>query len=147
MITKMIRARTFIFSAVAAALFPLLTQAQVPADLAEKKDFSAGRASSTDPKLRNGDARRIDPGQTLPLLDVQGNGRITHVWFTIDSPSQEHLRELVLRMTWDDASRPAIECPIGDFFAQGHGKYVEFQSAPIDVGAHMELNCYWTMPF
>ena len=120
---------------------------QVPADLAAKKEFSAARASSTDPKGRNGDARRIDPGQTLTLVDAKGSGRITHIWFTISSPSPEHLRELVLRMTWDDATRPAVECPIGEFFAQGHGKYVEFASAPVVVGARNALNCYWPMPF
>ena len=117
-------------SAAMIALLPSMSVAQVPADLASKKDFSAGRASSTDPNGRNGDSRSINPGQSLTLMDVNGSGRITHIWFTIASPSPEHLRELVLRMTWDDAARPAVECPIGDFFAQGHGKYVEFQSAP-----------------
>jgi len=147
MTTKIFRRTMLILSAAVIALLPSISVAQVPADLATKKDFSAGRASSTDPNGRNGDARRIDPGQTLTLMDVQGDGRITHVWFTIDSPSPEHLRELVLRMTWDDATRPAVECPIGDFFAQGHGKYVEFQSAPVVVGARNALNCYWPMPF
>jgi hypothetical protein len=121
--------------------------AQLPTDLAGKKDFVAGRASSKDPKGHNADSRRIEPGETLTLLDVQGPGRITHLWFTINSPSPDHLRELVLRMTWDQASHPAVECPIGDFFAQGHGKYVEFTSAPIAVGARHALNCYWPMPF
>jgi hypothetical protein len=120
---------------------------QVPGDLALKKDFSAGRASSTDPKGRNADSRPIAPGQTLTLMDVQGNGRITHIWFTISSRSPEHLRELVLRIFWDGASRPAVECPIGDFFALGHGKYVEFESAPVMIGAQKALNCYWPMPF
>src|SRR5205823_1900601 len=124
---------------IAAAVLPLVlaagVTAQVPTDLGSKKDFSAGRASSTDPKGRNGDSRRIDPGQTLTLMDVKGAGKVTHIWFTINSPSPEHLRELVLRMTWDDAAHPAVECPVGDFFAQGHGKYVEFQSAPVAVGA------------
>ncbi len=130
-----------------ASLAPQVAFAQLPADLAAKKEFTAGRASSTDPNGRNGDARRIEPGQTYTLADITGNGRIEHIWFTIASPSHEHLRELVLRMTWDDASKPAVECPVGDFFAQGHGKYVEFQSAAVSVGSRMALNCYWPMPF
>jgi hypothetical protein len=135
-----------ILVALVAALATLTCEAQL-SGLASKKTFSAGRASSTDPNGRNGDARRINPGQTLTLMDVQGAGRVTHIWFTIASPSSDHLRELVLRMTWDDTSRPAVECPIGDFFAQGHGKYVEFTSAPVSIGAHNALNCYWPMPF
>jgi Protein of unknown function (DUF2961) len=129
------------------ALLPVTLVGQLPADLPAKKDFTASRASSTDPRGRNGDARRIDPGQTLTLMDVKGAGRVTHIWFTISSPAPDHLRELVLRMTWDDATRPAVECPIGDFFAQGHGKYVEFASAPVAIGARNALNCYWPMPF
>jgi hypothetical protein len=141
------RLAILIFSAAAILLLPSGAAAQIPDDLASKKDFSAGRASSTDPRGQNGDSRPINAGQTLTLMDVKGSGRITHIWFTINSPSPEHLRELVLRMTWDDAARPAVECPVGDFFAQGHGKYVEFQSAAVVLGARNALNCYWPMPF
>jgi hypothetical protein len=140
-------ARTFVLLSAVLTLFTVGTLAQVPGNLAARKTFTAGRASSTDPKGHNGDARRIEPCATLTLMDVKGSGRVTHIWFTISSPSADHLRELVLRMTWDDASRPAVECPIGDFFAQGHGKYVEFSSAPIAIGARNALNCYWPMPF
>src|SRR5579862_4455866 len=141
------RMTDFILSVSLFALLPSLAVAQLPTDLAAKKDFSAARASSVDPKGHNGDSRRIDPGQTPTLMNVQGVGRVVHIWFTINSPSAEHLRELVLRMTWDDAARPAVECPVGDFFAQGHAKYVEFQSAPVTVSPHNALNCYWPMPF
>lgn len=120
---------------------------QVPADLADVKDFAAWRSSSADPTGGNADFRPMSPGQTLTVLDVKGSGRITHIWFTIAAESKDHLREMVIRMTWDDAQKPAVECPIGDFFAQGHGKYVEFASSPISVGARMALNCYWPMPF
>jgi hypothetical protein len=128
-------------------LLALPAPAQVPDNLSTKKDFQAGRASSRDPNGRNADARRIEPGATLTLADIKGAGRIEHLWFTIASPSPDHLRELVLRMTWDEAVKPAVECPIGEFFAQGPGKYVEFSSAPVAVGSHNALNCYWPMPF
>jgi hypothetical protein len=120
---------------------------QVPGDLAVKRDFQTWRASSADPTGKNADMRRVEAGTTCTVADIHGAGTITHIWFTISAPSKEHLRELVIRMTWDDAKTPAVECPIGDFFAQGHAKYVEFASAPISVGARMALNCYWPMPF
>ena len=134
MTTKMNRYIALALSAAAIALLPLPANAQLPANLASKKNFSAGRASSTDPRGHNGDSRSIEPGATLPLMDVTGSGRVTHMWFTINSPSPEHLRELVLRMTWDDASRPAVECPIGDFFAQGHASTGEFSESVLDLG-------------
>ncbi|MFI5386948.1 MAG: glycoside hydrolase family 172 protein [Fimbriimonadales bacterium] len=128
--------------------FSAFVSAQVPEDLATKKDFRALRSSSTDPNHRNGDARSIGPGQTLTVADVHGSGRFTHLWMTIAARSgPEALRELVIRMTWDDAATPAVECPVGDFFAQGPGKYVEYRSAPVSVGGQMALNCYWPMPF
>lgn len=131
----------------ATVLLPIVAQSQVPEDLAVKKDYRSFKASSADPTGKNGDARHIDPGQTITLADIKGAGRMTHLWITIAAQSEDHLRELVLRMTWDDAATPAVECPIGDFFAQGPAKYVEYHSAPVSVGGQMALNCYWPMPF
>ena len=121
--------------------------AQVPTDLAERKDFTAHRASSTDPNLHNADFRPIEPGQTITLADVRGAGRFEHLWFTIAGESPDAAREVVLRAYWEDAKTPAVECPMCDFFAQGPGHYVEFRSAPVSVGGQQALNCYWPMPF
>jgi len=129
------------------ALLTVPAFAQVPDDLANRKSFRALRSSSTDPNLHNGDSRPIPPGGVLKIADIEGSGRLTHFWCTIAAEDKDHLRALVLRMTWDDATTPAVECPIGDFFAQGPGKYVEYHSAPVSVGGSMALNCYWPMPF
>lgn len=121
--------------------------AQVPADLAEAKAFRALRIASTDPQRRNADFRRIEPGATLELGAIEGHGRLTHLWFTINARSPDHLRELVLRIYWDGAAKPAVECPLGDFFGLGFGQYVEYKSAPIAIGGIKALNAYWPMPF
>src|SRR5438552_3695469 len=112
------------------SLFAAPLQAQVPEDLAQPKSFRALRISSTDPKFKNGDFPPIAPGATLELGRIEGSGRITHMWFTINGKSPDHLRELVLRVYWDGADKPAIECPLGDFFGLGFGRYVEYKSAP-----------------
>jgi hypothetical protein len=125
---------------------PGLLCAQVPADLAQVKNFRALRLASTDPKFKNADYRRIEPGATLDLGRIEGVGRITHMWFTINARG-DHLRELVLRIYWDGAAKPAVECPLGDFFGLGFGKYVEYKSAPIAIGGIKALNSYWPMPF
>ncbi len=132
---------------VALLLLPSLSLGQALINLDAKKDFVALRASSADPSGKNGDMIRIEPGQTATIADIKGAGRITHMWFTIASPSKEHLREIVLRITWDDADKPAVECPIGDFFVQGHGQYVEFTSLPVCMNPGRSLNCFWPMPF
>jgi len=120
--------------------------AQVPEDLGHPKQFRALRLASTDPNFKNADYRRIAPGATLELGRIKGSGQITHMWFTI-SAKGDHLRELVLRAYWDGAKKPAIECPLGDFFGLGFGRYVEYKSAPVAIGGVKALNCYWPMPF
>ncbi len=130
---------------VLAAARPLV--AQVPEDLAQPKAFRAYRLASTDPNHRNGDSRPIAPGATLELGRIEGHGQITHIWFTIAAKSEDHLRQLVLRIYWDGAEKPAVESPLGDFFGLGFGRYVEYKSAPIAIGAVKALNCYWPMPF
>jgi hypothetical protein len=136
-----------LWAALLAVAFPVTSLGQGLSDLDKVQDYVSGRISSTDPAGHNGDARAVEPGQTLKLGEVRGAGEFTHLWFTIAARDADHLRELVLRITWDDASRPAVECPMGDFFAQGPGKYVEFTSVPVSVGSQMALNCYWPMPF
>ena len=68
--------------------------AQGLSDLDFKKDFRAMRSSSVDPNGKNGDSRPLAPGETLKIMDVQGPGHITHIWFTIAAQSRDHLREL-----------------------------------------------------
>ena len=123
-------------------------RAQVPEDLAGRKDFKALRSSSADPTGGNADMRRMAPGETLTVADIKGAGRITHLWFTIAAPSKDHLRELVIRIVWDDAAKPAVECPIGDFFAQGHGGNRQVrQRGGERRRADRAGDGYWPMPF
>ena len=146
--TKTNRLTTLVLAAAVLSLLPSIAVAQLPADLASRKDFSARAGFEHRPQRDdNGDSRAIDPGQTLTLMDVKGSGRVTHIWFTINSPSPEHLRELVLRMTWDDATRPAVECPVGDFFAQGHAQICRVPKRGRGGRLSQCLNCYWPMPF
>jgi len=128
-------------------IVPASLNAQVPESLAQPAAFRALRLSSTAPNFDNADFRYIAPGATLELGRIKGHGRITHMWFTISAQSGDHLRELVLRAFWDGAERPAIECPLGDFFGLGFGRYVEYKSAPIAIGGIKAMNCYWPMPF
>jgi hypothetical protein len=89
---------------------------------------------------------------TVTLADIRGAGSIRHIWFTINSPSPFHLRELVLRMYWDGETEPSVEVPIGDFFGTGFEmgddgqKYHSWWSLPITV-QDRAMNCYFDMPF
>jgi hypothetical protein len=56
-------------------------------------------------------------------------------------------RLFILRFYWDDETEPSIECPLGDFFACGLGKYCQISSLPVCVNPGSAFNCYWQMPF
>lgn len=118
--------------------------------LSTLKDFRAMRASSSDPNWENGngDARPIAPGETLTLAELQGPGKIAHIWFTIADNERFYGKLLLLRMYWDGETTPSVECPINDFFCQGHGLDVQVDSMPIRVTSDGRAhNCYWPMPF
>jgi len=115
--------------------------------LTQPHDYVQKRVSSYDRSGANADARPIAPDATLDLLDVSGPGVITHIWITIASPEQFHLKKLVLRMYWDGEATPSVETPIGDFFGLGLGEYFLYQSVPLAVAADKALNSFFPMPF
>lgn len=85
----------------------------------------------------------VQPGETITLANVQGEGAITHIWMT---PTGSW-RQQILRFYWDDSEVPAVECPMGDFFASGWGVYSQINSLAVCVNPGSAFNCYWRMPF
>lgn len=65
----------------------------------------------------------IASGQTVTLAEIEGPGAINHIWITVDAKTTDAdcfvLRDLVLRMYWDDEDEPSVESPLGDFSAVG----------------------------
>jgi hypothetical protein len=132
-------------------LLPSLAIAGGLADLAAVTDHASHRASSADPTGGNDDSLvSFVPGETRTLLDTDGPGRITHIWFTAARFGNHAtlLRDVVIRMYWENSPVPSVEVPLGDFFALGHGRQYTLTSAPICVGDNPRaMNCYWPMPF
>jgi hypothetical protein len=85
----------------------------------------------------------IEPGETRVLADIQEAGAIQQIWMTPTG----HWRFSILRIYWDGAETPAVECPVGDFFACGWNKYAQVSSLPVCVNPGSAFNCYWEMPF
>jgi hypothetical protein len=115
--------------------------------MARLRDYKSRRSSSWDQTGGNRDCVRLEPGQSVTVLEERGAGVITHIWFTISSADKWHLKNLVLRAWWEDETTPSIEAPIGDFFGLGLGEYFTYQSALLDVAPMKALNCYFQMPF
>jgi hypothetical protein len=124
-----------------------------PVELDSLTRLHAGRpmrASSSDANWQSGnrDSRPIKPNETLIMADVDGPGVITHIWLTINASDLRVGRTLVMRMYWDGQDEPAVESPLGDFFAVGHGVRRYVDSLPVSVTSDgRAFNCYWAMPF
>src|SRR5687767_2072958 len=86
---------------------------------------------------------RIKPGETFTMGHIKGSGAIQHIWLT---PAGD-MRKMILRMYWDDEKSPSVECPVGDFFACGWGRYAQVSSLAVCVNPGSAFNCYWEMPF
>jgi len=85
----------------------------------------------------------IKSGETFTLADIKGPGAIQQIWMT----PAGNWRYMILRFYWDGEKEPSVECPVGDFFACGWGKYAQVSSLPICVNPGSAFNCYWEMPF
>ena len=116
-------------------------------DVTRQQTYIPHRASSTDPKGANADFRSVEPGATLTVLDTDGPGTVSHIWFTIADGESYSLKRIVLRMYWDGEATPSVESPIGDFFGLGLGEYHNWQSEMLSVGSDKSLNCFFPMPF
>ena len=86
----------------------------------------------------------IPAGETYTLADIRGPGAIQSLWITGDV----HHRYSILRIHWDDQEQPSVECPLGDFFCNGWGKYAQISSLAVCLNpGRGAMNCYWPMPF
>ena len=116
-------------------------------DLTRPQNYKLVRVSSYDPTGGNADMRHIGVGETLTILDVDGPATLTHIWFTLWSNEDYHLKKLVLRIYWDHEKTPSVETPLGDFFGLGLGEYHVWESELLSVANEHALNSFFPMPF
>ncbi|PZF86283.1 glycoside hydrolase family 172 protein [Jiangella anatolica] len=107
-------------------------------------------ASRLGPGRKGRPCITIGAGETATIAAIDGPGVIRHLWFTLPRATAAGpyvLRDLVLRITWDDADAPAVEVPFGDFFLSGFATASPVYSAPMVVAPNGGFNCYLPMPF
>jgi hypothetical protein len=86
---------------------------------------------------------KIQAKEIFVMADIQGPGAIQQIWMT----PAGNWRFSVLRFYWDGEKEPSVEVPVGDFFANGWGKFAQVSSLPVCVNPGSGFNCYWVMPF
>jgi hypothetical protein len=85
----------------------------------------------------------IAAGQAFEMASVDGPGFIQQIWMTPTG----NWRFSILRIYWDGAEQPSVECPVGDFFACGWGDFSPLSSLAVCVNPGSAFKCYWSMPF
>ncbi len=133
----------------------LLSNAESRSISAENPTGEKGRGAMAMPDLEKSPARKlgrgwkvapyviIQPHEVKVLADIGGAGAIQQIWMTPTGT----WRSSILRIYWDDSVAPSVECPVGDFFACGWGKYAQVSSLAVCVNPGSAFNCYWEMPF
>jgi hypothetical protein len=112
--------------------------------------MGARTASALGPGRKGSAFYPLAAGETLELANITGPGVIRHIWITVADTTPAGpwvLRDLVLRMYWDDEAVPSVEVPIGDFFCNGFGARALVTSEPIVVAPTGGMNSYFPMPF
>jgi len=124
------------------------------ADIARIVPGITKRASSWAQDGGNKDFVNIGPGETAVLMESDGPGMITHIYFTVVEPDVFDFRDAVLRMYWDGEETPSVEVPFGDFFCIGNCAVRRFSSIMMAVypgggekPSNSGYNCYFPMPF
>jgi len=89
----------------------------------------------------------VKNGETATLMDVDGCGVVRHIWITIPDRSPQAMRNMILRMYWDNSEVPSVEVPLGDFFGVAHGQRRVLTTAYVTQVLGRGFNCYFAMPF
>lgn len=106
--------------------------------------------SSLGPSRKGRGAIPLASGKETVIAEITGPGMIRHMWMTIRDRTEFGsfvLRDLILRIYWDDSESPAVESPLGDFFCNGFGERCDVNSLPIVVNPTGGFNSYFEMPF
>ncbi|HBY5271158.1 TPA: DUF2961 domain-containing protein, partial [Klebsiella pneumoniae] len=121
-----------------------------PENMTGEKGKSCMAASHLGPGRKGSGFIRIPAGESITIADIKGPAEIRHMWFTLTDKTHRGsfvLRDVVIRIYWDDETVPSVESPIGDFFCNGFGARCDINSLPIIVNPTGGFNSYFRMPF
>jgi hypothetical protein len=107
-----------------------------------------GKGAQANAGRKGRPAIPLKAGEQVTLAEVHhSSGTVRRIEATISDRSPAMLRGLKIEMFWDDARKPAVSAPFGDFFGEGLGQVVAFQSALFASPEGTGFNCYIPMPF
>ncbi|MBN1185384.1 MAG: DUF2961 domain-containing protein [Bacteroidales bacterium] len=92
-------------------------------------------------------ALNVESGQIKDLIKVTGNKAIRYFEMKVLAADlSSALRQTVLNISFDNASEPQVQSPVGDFFGTAAGIH-PYQSLPFTVLKDGSMICRFFMPF
>lgn len=114
----------------------------------ENREGAKGGGGKARHSRKGAPATPIALGESYTLADIQGSGTIRRIWMTaVHHKSPEVLRGVKIEVYWEDARRPAVQAPLGDFFCHSLGHAVPFENACFSSPEGRSFNCIVPMPF
>lgn len=113
----------------------------------ENPSGAKGGAGKSHSGRKGAPSRFLAPGDRLVLADIEGPGRVRHLWMTFPPMQPQAMRGLWMEIYYDDAAEPSVSVPCLDFFGLAHGRPVAYESALQAVQEARGFNSWIPMPF
>ena len=113
----------------------------------ENRTGEKGAAAQTNKGAKGYPSDRLAAGDSCELLNIQGTGIVQRIWLTVSNRSPEIMRELWIKIYWDNAPIPAVSAPLGDFFCNGLSVMTAFENCFFSNPEGRSMNCIIPMPF
>jgi len=112
--------------------------------------FPGPRKRGTNDTIAAGGPVTVEPGKSFDAADLEGPQAIVSIRLRMPLPEppldRYVLRNVALRITWDNDVNPAVWSPIGDFFGTAPGAN-PYRSYPLGLTDDGWWYCNWYMPF
>ena len=92
-------------------------------------------------------SRRLAPGDSVVLADLDGPGTVRHIWMTFPPGPPEEMRAVWMEVFYDGGAEPSVSVPCLDFFGVPHGRPVPYSSMLASMQEARGFNSYVPMPF
>ncbi len=88
----------------------------------------------------------LNPGQSKTIADIKHGGRIVGMEFDPADAFEGLYKQIDMKITWDNDSKPAVYVPVADMFGYAFGKK-SMKSLLLGVNYQNKAYCYLPMPF
>jgi hypothetical protein len=113
----------------------------------ENPSGAPGAAGQAAGGRKGAPSRFMAAGERVVLAEIEGPGRVRHLWLTIPPMPPEAMRAVLLEVFYDGAREPSVSVPCLDFFGLPHGRPAPYHSALSAAQEGRGFNAWLPLPF